>query len=141
MKQKIASLAVVVLGLSFASSAFAQDPAYPTVDGLQITELTLARNIENGRAVDASTTFSTSDQKIYALVRLNNATRAATEITVSFERVGGAVRAGRTLNVAAQARYRTVARTAGRVFAPGRYRAVVRTQGGQELGALEFDVT
>jgi hypothetical protein len=142
MKQNIASLAVFVLGLSFASSAFAQEPSFPEVDGLQITELTLARGVENGRAVDATSSFARTDQKLYVLVRLNNATRAASEITVSFERVGATRQlAGRTLTVAAQARYRTVARTSPGIYAPGRYRAVVRTADGETLGEVEFDVT
>lgn len=141
MKQKIVAFSVAAFGLSFASSAFAQEPSFPEVDGLQITELTLARGVESGHAVDAATSFARTDEKLYVLVRLANRGRASTEIVVSFERVGGPQRAGRTLTVAPQVRYRTVARTAPRVFTPGRYRAVVRTQSGETLGEAQFDIT
>jgi hypothetical protein len=75
------------------------------------------------------------------LVRLANPARAETEITVSFERVGGPQREGRVLTVPPQPRYRTVARTSPRIFRPGSYRAVVRTRSGAVLGEVEFEVT
>lgn len=123
--------------------AQAEPDASRVVDGLRLTELTLARNIEAGRAIDPTTTFHVSDARVWVLVRVENQTGAETEIRVSFERadreLGARDGAGVSLEIPNRPRYRTVARAGTR--APGRYRVVVRTVSGSVLGSVEYDVT
>lgn len=113
------------------------------VDGLRITEMTLARNIEAGAVVDPTTTFSAADGRVMVLIRVENETGAETDIRVSFERadreVAASTSGGVTLHIPARPRYRTQARTGTR--APGRYRVVVRTAAGNVLGTADYEVT
>lgn len=141
------SFLILTFALLFAVSpslCLAQeDPdASPAVDGLRLTELTLARNIEAGRAIDPTNTFQVSDGRVWVLVRVENQSGAETEIRVSFERadreLGAREGAGVSLEIPNRRRYRTVARTGTR--APGRYRVVVRTASGSVLGSVEYDV-
>lgn len=121
------------------------DAAGASVDGLRMTEITLARAVEGGRAVDPTSTFSARDGRVFVVIRLENSTGAETELRVSFEpadrevAAGPGAGAGVTLQVPASRRYRTIARTGTR--APGRYRVVVRTAAGNVLGTAEYEVT
>lgn len=131
----------VSIALFFASPAMAQE--FETVDGLRLTEITLARTIESGRAIDPTNTFRVSDGRVWVLVRVENESGAETEIRVSFERadreLGASSSAGVNLEVPNRRRHRTVARAGTR--APGRYRVVVRTASGNVLGSATYDVT
>lgn len=114
------------------------------IDGLTLTEITLARGVEAGQAVDPTTTFSAADGRVFVLLRLANSTGAEADIRVSFERADREVVAstsagGVTLHLPARRQTRTVARTGTR--APGRYRVVVRTAAGNVLGSAEYEVT
>jgi len=140
----------MALSIGAPLAASAQDapaPAAPEeVDGLRVTEITVARNIEGGQAVDPTSTFSTSDGRVMVLIRVENSTGAETDIRVSFERadrelVSGeaAMAAGVALHVPAQRRYRTQARTGTR--GAGRWRVVVRTASGNVLATAEYEVT
>jgi hypothetical protein len=119
-------------------------PESEEVDGLTLTEITLARGVEGGQAVDPTNTFSAADGRVVVLLRLGNSTGAETDIRVSFERADREVTAsttagGVTLHLPARRQTRTVARTGTR--APGRYRVVVRTAAGNVLGTAEYEVT
>jgi hypothetical protein len=142
------STASLLAALSLASPrAYAQEAAaFPEIDGLRVTELTLARNITSGQAVDPTTTFASADGRVMVLIRLENATGAETDVRVAFERadrelVSGeaASASGVALHVPASRRYRTQARTGTRTA--GRYRVVVRTADGQVLATAEYEVT
>lgn len=126
-----------------AREARGAQEAGEVVDGLRVTEITLARALEGGNAVDPATSFSASDGRIFAVIRLENSTGAETEVRVTFERADREVAAGGsggvTLGVPARPRYRTVARTGTR--AAGRYRVVVRSAAGNVLATAEYEVT
>lgn len=114
------------------------------VDGLRITEITLARGVEAGQAVDPTNTFAAADGRVFVLLRLANSTGAEADIRVSFERADREVAAsttagGVTLHLPARPQTRTVARTGTR--APGRYRVVVRSAAGNVIGTAEYEVT
>jgi len=136
-----ALLATFALGTGYQAfdTASAQEAAAPT--SFTITELVLSKAIENHAPVDPGTSFSRSDGRIYATVRIANPERTATSIRVAWERVGGpASHGGITLDVPARVRYRTVART-GTGRSAGRYRCVVYSAENEELSAVEFDLT
>lgn len=138
--------ALALAALSPLAPARAQDAPREEVDGLRVTEITIAPSIEGGQAVDPRTTFRTTDGRVMVLIRLENSTGAETDIRVSFERADrevasgeGAGAGGLTLHVPAQRRYRTQARTGTR--AAGRFRVVVRTAAGNVLATAEYEVT
>jgi ketosteroid isomerase-like protein len=140
--------ASLLTGLGLASPrAQAQEAAdFPEIDGLRVTELTLARNITSGQPVDPTTTFRSADGRVMVLIRLENATGAEADVRVAFERadrelVSGeaASASGVALHVPASRRYRTQARTGTRTA--GRYRVVVRTADGRVLATAEYEVT
>ncbi len=142
----ISSLAVALSLTSLARAQEAEAPPSEVVDGLRITEIVLAHAVENGEAVQPSSTFTTADGRVMVLIRLENTTGAETDLRVSFERADREVTAaaptggaGVTLHLPARARTRTVARTGTR--AAGRYRVVVRTSAGNVLGTAEYEVT
>jgi hypothetical protein len=108
---------------------------------LTVTEVQLANQVEAGVAVSPTTTFARDSGRVFAVVRLENPSRTATRVVVSFEPVEGTSRSrGLTLDVPAQPRYRTVARFSPN-RAPGRYRCVVRTESGRELASVEVTIT
>jgi len=136
-----ALLATFALGAGYESldTASAQEAAAPTT--FTVTELVLSKAIENHAPVDPGTSFSRSDGRIYATVRIANPERTATSIRVAWERVGGpASRGGVTLEIPARVSYRTVART-GTGRSAGRYRCVVYNAENEEISAVEFDLT
>ena len=142
----ISSLAVALSLTSLARAQEAEAPPSEEVDGLRITEIVLAHAVENGEAVQPSSTFTTADGRVMVLIRLENTTGAETDLRVSFERADREVAAaaptggaGVTLHLPARPSTRTVARTGTR--AAGRYRVVVRTSAGNVLGTAEYEVT
>ncbi len=113
-------------------------PATPT--DLDVVSITLAKGIEDGHAVEEGTSFSTSDGRIFAIIRLSNPSRVETQIRVSWEREGASGGRGMALDVPASFRWRTVARI-GTNRPAGRYRCVVRTEDGTELESVDFTLT
>jgi hypothetical protein len=147
VRARIGIVLGVIATLAVGSIAAAQTE-FVEADGLQITELTLARNVVDGEAVDPTNTFSVSDGRVWVFMRIRNSTDAAADVRVSFERADREVvatteasGAGVTLNVPSQRRpYRTMARTGTR--AAGRYRVVVRSAtSGAVLGTAEYEIT
>jgi len=124
---------------ALAPLAHAQDDDTPPT-GLQVTEVLLGTSLERGRVTNPQTEFSRTDQRIYAVIRLQNPSREATSIRVAIERVDGPHRGGFSLDVPARRRYRTVARF-GAAHPAGRYRVVVRTEDGTQLQSVELTIT
>lgn len=128
-------VAALVVGGSVAGAE-----AHAQTADLSVSELQLSNQLQEGVAVEPTTTFSRQGGNIYAVVRVQNPSRAATRIVVSLVPVDGEARGGTTLEVPARPRYRTVARfSAART--PGRYRCVVRTEDGRELSSVEITIS
>jgi len=138
MKKIIVVAAALSVAWGFASGYQALNTASAQEEptGFTVTELVLSKAIENHAPVNPGTTFSRSDGRIYATVRIANPERTATTIRVAWERVGGpASHGGITLDIPARVRYRTVARTGTR-RAAGRYRCVVYNAENEEISAV-----
>lgn len=128
----------LALGLGLTSLAVAQDEA-----PLEVTEIILGSELENGVPPSPTTSFSPSDGSVYCVVRLTNRTGEAGSIRVAFERAEGepqARRGGVQLEYPARPRYRTVARATTRRGA-GSYRCVVRTEQGEVLSHADFTIS
>lgn len=119
--------------------ALAQDEA-EAPDGLSVTELQIGTALERGVVSEPLTSISRSAGRIYAVVRVQNPAREATNIRVAIERVGGSAARGFSLDIPARRRYRTVARFPSTRPA-GQYRVVVRTEDGRELSSTELTIT
>lgn len=134
-----ARIATKLLLASIVSvAAFEASRAAAQESELSVTEIQLASSLEDGQVAAPTTSFTRADGRIYAVVRLSNPSREATNIRVTFEPLdGGTARGGITLPIPAQSRYRTVARVTTSRPA-GRYACVVRTEDGRELGRVEL---
>jgi hypothetical protein len=127
-----------LLGLFAASLAAAQSSGRLTV-----TEVVVARAIEDHEPVGAGTTFSAADGPFYCFVRVENRSRAEGAVFVAFEPAEGtpsSARGGLRLAVSANPRFRTYARH-GMARAAGSYRCVVRDEGGNVLGSADYTLT
>jgi hypothetical protein len=133
---KLLLASIVAVAAFEASNAAAQE----TSSELTVTEVLLASSLTDGQAATPTTTFTHADGRIYAVVRLTNPSREATNIVVTFESLdGGTAHGSITLPIPATRRYRTVARvTTSRP--PGRYACVVRTEDGRELSRVELTI-
>ena len=65
-RRRLFSVALATLLLVAVPAAWAQDEA-ESVDGLRLSEITLARNIEGGQAIDPTTTFSSADARVWVV--------------------------------------------------------------------------
>lgn len=127
-----------LLGLFASSLAAAQASGRLTV-----TEVVVARAIEDHEPVGAGTTFSASDGPFFCFVRVENRSRAEGAVFVSWESAEGApssARGGLRLAVSASPRFRTYARNAMARDA-GAYRCVVRDEDGNVLGSADYTLT
>jgi len=109
-------------------------------DAIEIREVQLGTSLEDGLVTEPQTEFRRTDARIYAVIRLNNPSRAAGAIRVALEPAGGPARRGFALDVPARPRYRTVARF-GAAHPPGDYRIVIRTEDGSELESVSLTIT
>lgn len=151
--------ATIALSLGLASFALAQEqqeqqpqqPAQPQQgqaqqgqpDGIQVTEILLGSELENGVPTAPKTQFSRADGRVYCVIRLQNSTGEEGSVRVAFERAEGEPQArsgGFRLEYPARVRYRTVARTSTS-RSPGSYRCVVRNEEGQVLSHANFTLT
>lgn len=111
--------------------------------GVTVTEVVVARAIEDHEPVGAGTSFSAADGPLFCFVRVENRSRAEGAVFVSWERADGApsrARGGQRLAISANPRFRTYARTA--VARPaGSYRCVVRDEAGDVLGSADYTLT
>lgn len=108
-----------------------------------VTEVVMARAIEDHEPVGAGTTFSTSDGPFFCFVRVENHSRADGAVFVAWERAEGTpsyARGGLRLAIAASPRFRTYARNA-MTRPAGAYRCVVRDEDGNVLGSADYTLT
>jgi len=136
----VRGLLAVGLLLGVAALAVAQEGDAP----LEVTEILMGTELENGVPTSPSTSFSRTDSSIYCVVRFRNRTGAEGHLRVGFEQAGdeppAAGETGRRMPFPARSRYRTVVRgTPNR--APGPYRCVVRTDAGEVLSHHDFTIT
>lgn len=132
----VGALSLVLSGLGVGHAQDSTSTAVP----LELTELTICRGVENGRAIDPTDSFSTNSERIYALVRVKNPQRKETRVFVAFAKADGEGVVGRGLAIAPQWRVRTVARTSSRHLLAGAYKVVVRDADGHVLGERPFTV-
>lgn len=137
-------LALPLCAVSFGAVSFGASPPLAAAQEeasteLSVSEVQLGSALERGRVQTPTTSFTHADGRIYAVVQVQNPTRAETRVRVSLERVDGPARTGVLLDIPARPRYRTVARFVARQ-APGRYRVVVRTEEGVEISSTELTI-
>jgi hypothetical protein len=107
---------------------------------LYVKRIVIAHDVNDREPVDPASTFSKSEDRIYAFVEVGNRDALDSEIYVSFVRDGGSDNEGVRLRVGAAPRWRTWAYTAI-AKTPGRWHAVVKNADGDELARAPFDVT
>lgn len=108
-----------------------------------VTEVVVARAIEDHEPVGGGTTFAHTDVPLFCFVRVENRSHADSAVYVSWERADGApasARGGVRLAIPARPRFRTYARNAVE-HAAGAYRCVVRGEDGEVLGSADFTLT
>jgi len=135
----IRSFALFGIVTMIAPAAVAQEEGAEP-EGLNIREVQVGTALVGGLVAEPQLTISRDAGRIFAVVRLNNPSREATTIRVSFEHAEGPHRGGVSLDIPARRRYRTVARF-GAAHPPGRYRVVIRTEDGVELGSVDVTIT
>lgn len=136
-----ATIAITALVFGIASFALAQEEGAEAT--VEVTEIILGSQLENGVPAAPTTSFSRSDGSVYCVVRLTNQSGAEGAVRVAFERAEGEPQTrqgGFRLEYPARPRYRTVARTTTQRD-PGSYRCVVRTDEGQVLSHADFTLS
>ncbi len=110
-------------------------------DELQLTELLVAKGVENRQPVGAGTVFPAGNKdRLYAFLNVLNPSQQPHELTVSFAFLGdGKERGTVTVRVGAQKRWRTWAftRVATKV---GKWQVVVRDAQGKLIGTTPFEI-
>jgi hypothetical protein len=107
---------------------------------LYVKRIVIAHDVNDREPVEPASTFSKSEDRIYAFVEVGNRDALDSEIYVSFVRDGGSDNEGVRLRVGAAPRWRTWAYTAI-AKTPGRWHAVVKNADGDELARAPFEVT
>lgn len=128
-----ALLVLVVTSLAAAQSS----------GDVTVTEVVMARAVEDHEPVGAGTTFSAADGPFFCFVRVENRSRAESAVFVAWERAEGTpsnARGGLRLSVSASPRFRTYARNA-MTRPAGSYRCVVRDESGNVLGSADYTLT
>jgi hypothetical protein len=105
-----------------------------------VKRLVLAHGVDGREPQGATTTFKTSDDRVYAFVEIENPTRAKSGINVVFEPPAGPALAEIPLEVGDGARFRTWAFTR-RAHEPGEWTVVVRDAKHRVLARQTFTVT
>jgi hypothetical protein len=118
------------------------DPAL--AERLRIKRLVVATSVDQREPQGAADSFDLDGlERVYAFVEVENPSRAASEVIVTFEPPAGA-KASPTghvrLSVGAAPRWRTWAYTRG-INHPGEWTAVVATPTGKELARHSFLIT
>ena len=109
--------------------------------GLRISKIVLAKDIDEGQPIEPGTSFSQDDGRVFALIYVDNPEREETTVRVSWQRDGGPHWRGFPLGIPAASRYRTVARTMTSTREPGIYKCVVSDDSGVVLDLAEFKIT
>jgi len=107
---------------------------------LGVKRLVLAHGIDGREPQDPSATFTSSNDRVYAFVELENPARTADAISVVFEPPTGAALAEIPLQVGETARFRTWAFTR-RAHVAGEWTVVIRDAQHRVLARQTFTVT
>lgn len=122
-------------------SAPSEDRAAEIAEQLRVKRLVVARGVEGREPVEASTSFTADDERVYAFVEMHNPAKEPSAVVVSFEPPDGGVATGNVeLAVGPSPRWRTWAFTRG-AQQEGQWTAVVRTLDGKVLAREPFEVT
>ncbi|MEJ7730545.1 MAG: DUF2914 domain-containing protein [Polyangiaceae bacterium] len=108
-------------------------------DALGVVRLVTASGVEKRAPVGLSESFVAGEGRIYAFVEVENPTREAGRITVTFVSPSGVAHGPIELEVGASPRWRTWAYTRA-ASKPGTWQAVVQNESGKELAKTEFEV-
>jgi DUF2914 family protein len=111
-----------------------------TAKRLGVKRLVLAHGIDGHEPQDASATFKSSDDRVYAFVELENPAKTADAISVVFEPPSGPATAQIPLAVGESARFRTWAFTR-RATTAGVWTVVIRDAQHRVLARQTFTVT
>jgi hypothetical protein len=128
--------------MDFTGSPAVEDkPGLVDTDGVQLTELTVARGVENRLPLDPGTEFEIeTGGRIYAFLRVLNPEQQASEVTVSWAPVdGGQERGTVKVSIGAQKKWRTWAFTRT-LRKPGQWQVIVRDASGQVIGRAPFNL-
>ncbi len=132
-----------VAALATAHASPTAAPRFASDVSLRVRELVVARGVRDHAPVDAASTLSLANAtRVFAFVRIDNASADTGEVVVTFEHRATGERVGLvSLDVPATHRgYRTWAFTRG-IHRTGAWDAVVRTTRGRVLARQAFDVT
>ncbi len=134
--------AIVALSLIPLVGAYAQDEGGEASGGFEVYELVLSKGLDSGQPVDPGTSFSRTDGRIYATIRVRNPERTETTIRVAWERADATTPSTRgiELNIPGRRRYRTVART-GTGRSAGSYKCVVYSADNEVLASANYELT
>jgi Protein of unknown function (DUF2914) len=142
---RVAVLAMGLLAVPFSAHADgkttpAGGSASTAAKRLGVKRLVLAHGIDGHEPQDASGTFKSSDDRIYAFVELENPAKAGTAITVVFEPPSGPPVAEIPLTVGETPRFRTWAFTR-KARTSGEWTVVVRDDQHRILARQTFTVS
>lgn len=107
---------------------------------LGVKRLVLAHGVDGREPQDASSSFKSSDDRVYAFIELENPAKIADAITVVFEAPSGPPAAEIPLQVGETARFRTWAFTR-RAHVAGEWTVVIRDAQHRVLARQAFTVT
>jgi hypothetical protein len=140
-QQPAAAAANPAAAPSAAPSTPAPKKAEPRTvnESLGVARLVTATGVEKRAPVGASESFVAGEGRVYAFVEVENPTRAAGSITVTFVSPSGVSHGPIELEVGASPRWRTWAYTRA-ASKPGTWQAVVKNESGKELAKTEFEV-
>ncbi len=125
---------------SEAATPSIPEPELHEADRLRLTELVLARGVEERQPVNKTQTFELGRQnRVYVWLRLENPDQRQSEVTIEWVPPDGRARPGAKLSVPASPRYVTWAFRGLPVA--GRWAVQAKTPEGSILGRAEFDVT
>jgi Protein of unknown function (DUF2914) len=131
MKLGLGLVAAVAIATA-AHGAGAQEGSKMT-----LKRFTFAHGVDAREPQDATTTFKTSDDRVYAFVEVDNPGKTEGQIEVVFQPPTGAALAPIPLTVGALPRFRTWAFTR-KAHEAGEWTVTIRDEGGRMLGRESF---
>jgi hypothetical protein len=106
---------------------------------ISVKRLVLAHGVADREPQEATTSFNTKDDRVYAFVEVENPTKSEDQIVVVFQPPSGPAHAEIPLKVGDSSRFRTWAFTR-RVHEAGDWGVVVRDTHGRVLARQSFTV-
>jgi len=138
MRLAISTAITIALSLAIFSSAHAAAPTTATESSLNVKRLVLAHGVEGREPQSPTTSFDSKDDRVYAFVEIENATKTEKTISVVFEPPTGPALAAIPLKVGDGPRFRTWAFTR-RAHDKGEWAVVIRS-GDAVIGRQTFTV-